>query len=417
MTASTVPLSRNRDYRLVWIGQALSEAGSSASAIAFPLLVLVLTGSPVLSGLVLSAGAAAQLLAGLPAGALVDRWDRKKVMLICEAVQALAVGSVVPALWWGFASVPYIIAVVVVLGVCRSLCEPAEEASLPAIVPADQLAGAVAMNSARGYLGQLLGTALGGFLFAARRWLPFAAEAAAHVAAFVALFFVRLPARQREPVPKGNLHREVLDGLRWIGGRPLIRVIAVCAIGLNLFFQAFYLLVIALAQQRGVPTGQIGVMAAMFGAGGILGALAAPRLHRLVRPYVSVVGVFWVITCLIPPAIFADNGYLMGALFAAMAFVAPTANTTITTYQLLLTPDELRGRLSSVMSVALGTAAIAGPALGGLLVEVLPGDQAILTCAAGIALLSLFATFNPTLRQFSAHDPADQGTTTDQGGR
>src|SRR5207249_3144524 len=126
---------------------------------------------------------------------------------------------------------------------------------------------------------------------------------------------------------------------------------------------------------RGVPPGQIGIMAAMLGLGGFLGTLVAPYLYHRLRPYRSIIGVFWILTVLTPLAVFIDNGYLMGALFAAMAFLAPTANTTIHTYQLLLTPDGLRGRLSGVMGVATGAAAAVGPALGGLLVQVVSHSQ------------------------------------------
>jgi MFS family permease len=77
------PLSRNRNYRVLWGSQALSEFGGSVSNLALPLMVLAVTRSPATVGLVLGTGAAASLLVGLPAGALVDRWDRKKVMLSC----------------------------------------------------------------------------------------------------------------------------------------------------------------------------------------------------------------------------------------------------------------------------------------------------------------------------------------------
>src|SRR5437660_827146 len=111
-------LSRNRDYSLLWGSQALSEIGFNASAIAFPLLVLAVTGSPAASGLVMGADAAAQLVAGLPAGALADRWNRKKVMLACEAVQAVVVTSLAVALWWNVATVAHMAAVAVVMGAC-----------------------------------------------------------------------------------------------------------------------------------------------------------------------------------------------------------------------------------------------------------------------------------------------------------
>jgi MFS family permease len=397
------PLSRNRNYQILWGSQLLSVAGLSGSMIAFPLLVVSTTGSAAASGLVLGASAAARLVAGVPAGALADRWNRRTLMLVCEAVYALVVTSVVVACWSNVVSVPHIVVVAIVMGLCGALFDPAEEATLPRVVPKTQLSTAVAMNGARGYLGQLSGTALGGLLYAVSRWLPFAADAVAHAVSFVGLLFLRPPAQERTAAPIGRLYGEVLEGLRWAWGQRLIRAIVLCAVGLNFFFAAFYIIVILLAQQRGVPSGEIGVMAAMFGVGGVLGALVAPRLHRAVSPYLSIIGVFWALTLLAPVAAFVNSGYLMGGLLAAMAFLAPTANTTIGTYQLLLTPDGLRGRLSGVMGVASGVAAAAGPALGGVLMEVFAGDQAVLVCAAGMAIVTVLATGSSTMRAFPRH--------------
>nr|AAM47274.1 SpcT-like efflux protein [Saccharothrix mutabilis subsp. capreolus] len=191
----TTSLARNRNYTLLWSGQAVAEVGFSASLIAFPLLVLAVTGSPAASGLVLAVDAAAQLLAGLPAGVLVDRWDRRRIMLACEAAQAVALGTLVVALLHGVASVLHMAVVAAVMGVCRALFEPAEDACLPKLVPDEQLATAVAMNSARTSLGQMAGTALGGVLFAVTRWLPFLVDLLTHCVAFVTLLFLRVPPR------------------------------------------------------------------------------------------------------------------------------------------------------------------------------------------------------------------------------
>lgn len=395
-----MPLSRNRDYRLLWAGRALSELGVSATTIAFPLLVLAVTGSAATSGLVLGTIAAAQLCAGLPAGALVDRWNRKKVMLACEAAQALAAASLVAAVWAQLVAGAHLVAVAAVIGVCSALFEPAEDASLPGIVPADQLPTAVAMNSARGSLGHLSGTAAGGFLFAIGRFVPFVLDLVTHLAALVALSFVRLPARRTPPARIGRLGGEVVAGLRWVWEHHHIRVTALCAVVLNLFFTAFYLVVIVLAQARGVPSGEIGVMAAMLGVGGILGALAAPFLQRRIRPYVLIAGVFWVLTALTPVAAVVDSGYVMGALFLAMALLPPAANTAIMTEQLLLTPDELRGRLSSVIGLVTGIAGVLGPVLGGILTELVPAGTAVMICTAGIAAVTVLVTASATLRRF-----------------
>lgn len=401
---TTPPLSRNRAYRLLWSSQALSEFGSSASMIAFPLLVLAVTGSPAATGLVLGAIAAAQLIAGLPMGALADRWNRKKIMLYCEAALAAAAASLAAALWWDVVSVAHMIVVAVVMGLCTALFEPAEDACLPSVVTAGQLPTAVAMNSARSYLGQLSGTAAGGFLFAVGRVVPFVADALTHCIAFCMLTFLRVPPREVRPEPVRRLGREMVTGLRWVWVNPPIRVIALCAVGLNMFFTAYFIVIIVLARDRGVPSGEIGVMAAMLGVGGVLGALIAPYLHRTLSPYLSIVGVCWMLTVLTPIAVFISNGYLMGALFAAMAFLVPTANTTIETYQLLLTPDGLRGRVSGVIGVATAAAGALGPPLGGFLMEAVSANQAVLLCAAGIAAVTVLATASPTLRRFPRYE-------------
>src|SRR5436309_2020219 len=233
--AVTTPLSRNRNFRLLWGSQVLSEFGIHASTIAFPLLVLAITGSAVASGLVLSASAGAAFLAGLPTGALADRWNRKAIMLGCEAAQVVAAASLVAALVWGAATVVHMVLVAVVMGVCGALFEPAEDASLPKVVPADQVSTAVAMNSARSFLADLSGTAAGGFLFAVARVVPFAVDMVTHAVAFFGLTFLRLPPRETHREPGTHLGREMADGLRWVWRNRPVRVITLCAVGLNLF--------------------------------------------------------------------------------------------------------------------------------------------------------------------------------------
>lgn len=399
-SAPPVPLSRNRDFTLLWVGQGCAEIGFSASMLAFPLVVLVITGSAAASGLVLAADAVAQAALALPGGALVDRWDRRRVMLVCEATQAIALASLVVALLLDGATVVHLAAVAAVLGACRALFEPAEDASLPALVAEDQLATAVATNSARSSVGQMAGTALGGVLFAVARWAPFLLDLLTHVIAFVTLLFLRMPARVVEPAPLRRLGPEITEGLRWLWRHKEIRVTTVCAVVLNMFFAAFYLVVIVLAQQRGMPPGEIGVMAAMLGVGGVLGALAAPWLHRRLSAHLAIAGVFWALTALAPLAVITDSGYLLGALFAGMALLAPTANTTIVTHQLLLTPDALRGRLSGTLNLAVGAAAAVGPVLGGLLAEATSPTTAVLISAAGLATAAVLVTVNRTLRHY-----------------
>lgn len=88
------PLWRNFDFLLLWSGQTVSTLGTNISGLALPLLVLALTHSPALAGLVTAVRQLPYLLVSLPAGALVDRWNRKKAMIYCDLVRWLALGSV-----------------------------------------------------------------------------------------------------------------------------------------------------------------------------------------------------------------------------------------------------------------------------------------------------------------------------------
>lgn len=410
----SIPLSRNRNFRVLWGSQVLSEFGDHVSGIAFPLLVLAVTGSPGAAGFVLAASAAVDIIVALPMGALADRWNRKKILLGCEALQVVVAASLVAALLRDEASLTQLVIVAAVLSVASALFVPAEEASLANVVPADQLSTAVALNSARSFLAQLSGTAAGGFLFAVGRFVPFVVDMLTSIVSFFALTFLRLPPRETRPEPVRHLGREMMAGLRWVWRNRPIRVIEQCAVGLNLFFTAYFLIIIILAKVRGVPSGEIGIMAAMAGVGGFLGTLIAPYLHRKLRPYMSIIGVLWILTILAPIAVFISSGYVMGALFAAMAFFAPTANTTIQSYELLLTPDELRGRVSGVSGVAAGVAGTIGPALGGLLMEIFSQTQAILLCTVGIGVVTILATLSPTLRGYPRRPPGEESQVTEE---
>ncbi len=406
---SGVPLSRNRDYRLLWTGQALAEVGIGASAVALPLLVLAVTWSAAASRLVLGVYAAAQLIAAAPAGVLVDRWDLRRVMIGCEAAQAAAIAAVAVAVWAGVATLPVLFGLAVVLGATRALFEPAEAAALPALVAPGQLPTAIAMNAARGSIGALGGNAIGGALFSLRQWAPFGTQAAAHAVSTVLLLFLRVPARA--PAARAPFRAELTDGLRWLWRHRAMRAVTACAAGLNLHFQAFYLSILALVATSGSPAAHIGLMASMFGGGGILGALAAPRLCRLLPTRTAVLAAMWAIAALMPMAAVLDNVFAIGGVLACAAFLAPTASTAITTYQLLHTPEHLRGRMAAAVSTAVGGAAVAGPAIGGVLADIAPPTTAILLCAAGTALCAAAATLTPSLRTLPTTHPAEPAPT------
>src|SRR5262245_60065676 len=126
-------LWHNRDFMLLWLGQAVSTVGSQISLLAFPVLFLTLTGSPAQAGLMTAVRALPYVLFGLPAGALIDRWDRRLVMLLCDTGRALALGSIPLALALGVLSTAQLYLVSFIEGSLFLFFNLAETASLPQV--------------------------------------------------------------------------------------------------------------------------------------------------------------------------------------------------------------------------------------------------------------------------------------------
>ncbi|MGW2919214.1 MFS transporter [Streptomyces angustmyceticus] len=414
---AAVPLSRNRDYHILWSSQLMSELALETLAVAVPLLILARHGSPLQLGLASSALAAAHMIAVVPAGMIVDCWDRRALMLCCQLLRVLGAASLAGALLLDRYTFWHVLLVVVLEGVLGSVFDPAEHAALPQVVSPDQLSTAVARNAARPYIATLVGPGAAGFLFSVLPLGPFLSNAVMLVLSSVALCFLRLPRGRPDTAaeeggapdtdgggPGGQpTGRDMAAGFRWVLGQPVIRTTMIWMMVTNLAFSALLIVLLALSGEDRVGPGELGLTMACFGAGGLLGGLFAARLHAVARPPVILLGFTW--TAALGAALMAvvPTGLPQGVLLAVMAFFAPLANTTVLTYQLTITPDALRGRMSGVAGFCSGGAGVAGPAFGGALTAVAGGGTAaVLLCAGCLALVALAATASPTLRRFPA---------------
>jgi len=153
---STQPLRRNRNFQLLWVGQSLSALGSNVSDLAYPLLVLARTRSPLKAGLVGTFYLIAQMAFRLPAGATADRVNRRTLMLVSDLVRRLELGGLGVAVLLSLASWQLVLVVAVVKGTAPAFHGSTQGAVLRTVGPPEQRAAASARNEAGIYGGLLL---------------------------------------------------------------------------------------------------------------------------------------------------------------------------------------------------------------------------------------------------------------------
>ncbi|GAA1898552.1 MFS transporter [Streptantibioticus ferralitis] len=397
--AAEPSLWRNRDFVTLWSGQVVSTLGARVSATAMPLLVLATTGSPADAGLVGAAGTLPFLVAYLPAGPLVDRYNRHRILLTSEILAGLALATVPIALWLRLLTVAQLIVVAFVQGLCFVFFSLAETAALPKIVPAVLLPAALAQNEARSRGAALAGGPLGGLLFGIDRALPFLADALSYAAASIALLFLRKDLQNTTTAPAEPLWQATVAGLRWIWRHPLIRTAILLITASNLVFQALVLTIVVLAQRHGATPGAIGTMLGIYAGGGLIGALVATRAHRYFTPKMVIIGVNWIWAALLPLFLLTTNPLHIGAIGAATAFIGPVWNVVIMSYTALLVPNEILGRVTSAaMTLAWGVMPI-GSLGAGLLLTTAGPTGAVLALSAIMLVTAVGATISPAVRR------------------
>jgi hypothetical protein len=391
-------LRRNREFMLLWSGQAVSELGTRTAWIAYPLLVLAITGSPAQAGIVGFANRLPFLLFSLPAGAIVDRWNRKRIMLACDAGRAVGVGSVAAALAVGHIRVAHIVFVAFVEGILTVFVGPAEFAAVRRIVPRKQIPAAIAQNEARVYAASLAGPPLGGLLFAAGRGLPFLADAVSYVVSFASLTAMRAEFQKVRYGAASRLRSEMGEGLRWLWRHPFLRTTFLLAGAGNFVSNGLVLVVIVLAKREGASAATVGVIFALSAAGGLLGAAVAPGLQRRVSAY-RVRTIYHSVYVVLIPLLAIAPPLALGALFAAMLFGAPVLNAVFGAYQAALVPDRLQGRVESIAGLIAAGASPLGTLLAGFLLGGIGAQETVFFFAGISVLVALFAICSGPLRR------------------
>lgn len=393
-----LPPWRQRDYMLLWSGMCVSTLGSNAAGIVYPLLVLALTGSPETVGWVTALRSTPFVLLALPVGAMVDRWDRRRVMLTCDVARAFVVGSLPLGFWLAEPSLTHIVAVAVIEGTLGVFYNLAEVAALPRVVPRWQLPQATAQNHAGFAAAGVAGPAFGTWLYQVGRGLPMAFDAISYVVSAFTLWRLRGDFSAVPSAAPRDLWAEVRAGLRWLWHERLVRIMSLLTGGLNFVGAAVPLLLIVLAQQQGATASEIGLIFSLGGVGGVLGAVVGSRLQQRFS-FGRVIFVTVLLQALLFPFYAVAPGPLaLGLVCGLIQFIGPIYNVTQLSHRLALIPPGLEGRVNAGFRFIAHLPNPIGAALCGLTIERLGTGWTLAGFGLMFGLLAVVAGSSRTIR-------------------
>jgi MFS family permease len=391
-------LWRNKAFNLLWGSQALSGLGHSISELALPLLTLGITNSPIQAGVVGTAQAVARISGQLPAGVLIDRVNRRRLMLVCDAVRFITCSLLAWAVLTGYVNLAWIIVAATINALFAVTHETAEFSAVRNIVPLQQVPEATARNQARMAAVNLAGPPIGGALFALARSLPFFANALAFLLSFIGVWLIRTPMQQQRTEPHDHPVKAFLEGVRFTWREPFLRAVMLIAPPLQVALTGLAFASIVILQQRGTPPVLIGTAWTIVAVGALIGAIIAGWIVRKVPLRVLAVGGFWVMAVAIATGSLLTDSILLALPMALSIMLMPACNSALLGYQAAVTPDRLQGRVVSViLTGAMGLAA-ASPLFAGAMVDWWGGPVAVLAFAGVMALAALAAMLSKGIR-------------------
>lgn len=397
-------LWQNSDFRRLWLGQTASQLGEHASLVILPLIaVLTLDADAGQLGALRAVGQAPILLLSLLAGAWVDGWRTRSVMVLADLGRAVALGGAAMAVLLGGLGLPALFVVAFAVGALSVFFDVAYQASVVRLLRRDQLVrGNSAIEGSRS-AAQIGGPALGGALVS----LLSAPIAVATSGLFFVLSFVSIARmRWRETILErsGRTHRQILEGLRLVLGDVALRTVCLASAAFQFFFAAtMTAYLIFLTRELHLSGTAVGLALAATGPGALVGSVLAARLperygYGVVLVSAALVGDG---VMLFVPALHGPPAVTIPAL-VAINFVFGTfgqlVNVTVMVIRQAVTPDGMQGRAAATITfVGMGLTPL-GSLLGGLLAVAWGLRTSLLVTAAGMLLSPALMALSPLAR-------------------
>lgn len=368
---AVAPAHLGPDFRRLMGASWMTNLGDGIALAAGPLLVASQTRSPVLVSMALLLQGLPWLLFGLFAGAIADRVDRKRMMVVADLLRAAVLVALCVTIATGAVSIALVLVAMFAIGTAEVFADTAYRTFLPMLVDRRDLGIANARLQA-GYitLNQFAGAPIGAALFAAGMVLPFGVQAACGLLGVVLVLRIALPDGPVRDVGETHVLHDIVDGLRWLAASPPVRTLTLVIVTFNVTWAAAWsiLVLYSLDVLDMGPVGY-GLLTTAAAAGGLVATLCFGWLERhvplaglmrtclllevLMHAALAVTTVAWV--ALVIMFVFGLYAFMWGALSQAVRQRA--------------VPTAYQGRVGSVYGVAIWGGMVVGSGLGGFIAE------------------------------------------------
>jgi hypothetical protein len=394
--------ARARDFRLLMAGSYVSMLGSRISTIACPLLALYLWRSPFAAGLVAFAATVPSVLVYVPAGALVDRWDPRRTLILSEAGRGMAIAMVAVTLAIGRPGISLLIIVVFIEETLEVFSTLADRRCARALVPIDRVSSAQANIEARSHAVILAGRPLGVFLFSLTPILPFLADALSFIVSVGTIISLKsrsAVAARAGRVSRRQLGNDIGDGLIWLLRDRYARAAFALSAGTTLIGQALIMVFLAGAHASGLPSIWVGLVLAASGVGGLLGSMCAPWLPIPRKSSLVLLQMVAWAGVLVFLAVWGWRSFLcMAIVMAALSLTGALGNIEIDIYLVQRADENMLARATSIRRFISFSACAVGPMLGALLIQLYGAQNAVFALLAITSIFALLAWFTPSMR-------------------
>lgn len=382
-----------RSFGYLWSSTALSNLADGLVKVGAPLLAVSMTRSPVLVSLVGAAATAPWLLLALHAGAIADRFDRRRIMVVANAARAAILAAVTVVAVLGQLSLPVMLAALLLAGVTEVFADTSAQSILPMTVPSHHLTRANGRVSSAQMIGnEFAGAPLAGLLVTVVPAALFGAPALLYAAAGLLLlgmrgFYLTLPTPAKQP-----LRQDIGEALRYLWAHRMLRSLAISAGLLNLanagYFGVFVLWAVGDGSMMGLEPSEYGLMTTAFAVGAIFGGLLSGRAAGLFGEVRTLVGAWLISSLMLLVPVLVPSLWALYPTAVLWGLVGAAGNVLVISTRQRLIPAELLGRVNSAYRlVGMGGMPL-GAALGGVVAEI-AGVGAVLVGAACICLAAV----------------------------